>query len=91
MRIEHEIVADVYKKKAKDFGEGKSKVEYWRVILDIDDEVDELACTQEAYEKIVIGKKNRLRTQYDTKQDKYKVIDFLGVVDSVPPKANNNK
>lgn len=89
MKIEHEIVAEVYKKKAKDFGEGRQKVEYWRVILDIDDEVDELPCTQEAYDKIVIGKKNRLVTQYDTKQEKYRIVGFVGVVDTAPPKANN--
>ncbi len=81
MKIEHEVVALVYKKKAKEFGEGRSKVDYYRVILDVDDEVDELAVSQEAFEKIVVGKINRLLTQYDTKQEKYRVVGFLGVIE----------
>lgn len=88
MKLEHEIVALVYKKKAKEFGEGKNKVEYFRAILDVDDEVDEIATTQEAYDKLVTGKINRMLTQYDSKQDKYKIVGFLGIVENVPKQPN---
>lgn len=60
----------VYKKKALEFGEGSSKMEYYRVICDVNDEVDELPCNKDVYDKVQPGKVNCLTWSYNTKADR---------------------
>lgn len=60
----------VYKKKVMEFEQGNQKLNYYRVICDVNDEVDELPCSQEVYEKAQPGKENLLTWQYNTKADR---------------------
>lgn len=60
----------VYKKKALEFGQGKELMKYYRIICDVNDEVDELPCNEDVYNKVQPGKVNRLTWSYNTKADR---------------------
>ena len=77
----------IYKKKVMEFEQGNQKLNYYRVICDVNDEVDELPCSQEVYEKAQPGKENLLTWQYNTKADRnaFKFI-HVGLSDDGKPK-----
>lgn len=60
----------VYKKKELSFENGKEKMKYFRVIIDVNDEVDELPCSEEVYNTVQPGKENLLSWAYNTKADR---------------------
>lgn len=68
----------VYKKKEKEFDNNGSKMKYYRLIIDNDDDVEEIACTEECYKSALPGKINKLAFTYNTKGDR-NPFKFTGV------------
>lgn len=76
----------VYKKKALEFEQGNQKMEYYRVIIDVNDEVDELPCSKEVFDSVQAGKMNLLTWTYNTKADRNPFkFTRLGLSDSEKP------
>ena len=79
----------VYKKKEKEFEQNRQVLKYYRLIIDNDDEVEEMACTEECFDKVQTGKLNRLEFQYNSKADR-NAFKFTGVVGNGNNTNTNN-
>ena len=80
MKLSGEIEVFVYKKKELEFEQGKDKMKYYRVIVDVDDEVDEIACSEEVYREVLPGRLNKLVWAFNSKADRnaFKFIAMAG-------------
>lgn len=70
MKINGSVKVFVYKKKEMEFEQGREKMKYYRLIVDVDDEVDEIPCSEDVYNKVEIGKEILLTFVYNTKADR---------------------
>lgn len=93
MVLSGKIEALVYKKKKKEFGEGNQITEYYRVIIDIDDEVEELPCSKEAFEQMIPGKVQALAWNYNTKAERnaFKIVGIAQVQQANQPNEKGGK
>lgn len=79
----------VYKKKELSFENGKDKMNYYRVICDVNDEVDELPCSKEVYDAVQTGKNSLLTWTYNTKADRNPFkFTKIGLSDNEKPNAS---
>ena len=79
MKLSGEIEVLVYKKKELEFEQGREKMKYYRVIVDVDDEVDEIACSEEVYNDAQPGRINKLVWAFNSKADR-NAFKFVAVV-----------
>lgn len=79
MTINGKIDVFVYKKKEMEFEQNRQTLKYYRLIIDINDEVDEIPCTEEVFTTVDTGKNNTLAFAYNTKADRnpFKFIKVL--------------
>lgn len=80
MKLSGEIEVLVYKKKELEFEQGREKMKYYRVIVDVDDEVDEIACSEEVFNDVQAGRMNKLVWTFNSKADRnaFKFISVVG-------------
>lgn len=79
MTINGKIDVFVYKKKEMEFEQNRQTLKYYRLIVDVNDEVDEIPCTEEVFTVVDTGKNNTLAFAYNTKADRnpFKFIKVL--------------
>lgn len=79
MTINGKIDVFVYKKKEMEFEQNRQTLKYYRLIIDVNDEVDEIPCTEEVFTAVDTGKNNTLAFAYNTKADRnpFKFIKVL--------------
>ena len=70
MTISGQVNVFVYKKKEMEFEQNRQTMKYYRVIVDVNDEVDEIPCNEEVYTLVDTGKVNTLAFAYNTKADR---------------------
>lgn len=90
MIISGKIDVFVYKKREMEFERDRHAMKYYRVIVDINDEVDEIPCNEEVYTLVDTGKVNTLAFAYNTKADR-NPFKFTKVLKGAPADKGSGK
>ena len=70
MKLYGNMTVFVYKKKEKSFESGRQELKYYRLLIDVNDEVDEIPCSEEVFRAVETGKMNALSWVYDSQAER---------------------